>query len=93
MLVFTSEVQKSKSPDNKKFFYKPTTHNRISDLRVYLNGSGGDCKLGITVVRPNLPNLLLTPEMIRSWTDKGIGIRRRHFFARLLFRLCLFSML
>jgi len=35
--------------------------------------SGADCKLGLTIVRPNL---LSTPEMLGNWTDGRIS--RRH---------------
>jgi len=35
-------------------------------------GSGADCKLGLTILRPNLPS---TPETFGNWTDGCISCR------------------
>jgi len=50
-------------------------------------GSGGNCKLGLTIVRPNL---LSMPEMLSNWTDDCISCRQlapTSFLAKLYFPL------
>ena len=49
-----------------------------------VGGSGADCKLGLTIFRPNL---LSTPEAFGNWTDGRISCRHSAPLAFLLLNL------
>ena len=65
--------QMSRSPDVKKL-----SHTCIWCTCLFTGGgssaggSGADCKLGLTIVRPNL---LSTPDTLGNWTDGRISCR------------------
>jgi len=71
--IFRRKGQRSRSLEVKNL------HSNLASCLFKGGGSGADCKLGLTIVRPNL---LSTPEMLSNWTTAAyhVGTRRRHLF-------------
>jgi len=69
---FSWKGQRSRSPDVKKLKKLPHIWRTclLTGGGSSVGGSGADCKLGLTIVRPNL---LSTPETLRNWTDGRIS--------------------